>query len=122
MSTVPLSQGVGKRMRIHVRQPILNDETAYLAAAVSSKALHRPWVLAPSTPERFCQYVQSMSPPTPSHWRSRVGFSNLAACSASTLTTTIHVAQLRRSRRSVPNSCSVEPVARLNRRTAPTLH
>ena len=74
MSTAPLNRVVRQRMRIYLRQPILNDEAAFLAAAVSSKALHRPWVLAPSTPERFCQYVQSMSPPTPSHWRSRVGF------------------------------------------------
>ncbi len=43
--------------RVVVRVPSPTDETAFLAAAHASRALHRAWVRAPSSPTEFHAYV-----------------------------------------------------------------
>lgn len=43
--------------RVVVRVPSPSDETAFIAAARASRALHRAWVRAPSSPTEFHAYV-----------------------------------------------------------------
>ena len=50
--------------RVLIRPPIASDEAAFLAAARASRALHRPWLHAPETPEKFRAYLERMTPPT----------------------------------------------------------
>jgi [ribosomal protein S5]-alanine N-acetyltransferase len=50
--------------RILIRRPSSADRQPFLTAAHRSKALHRPWVIAPDTPAKFRAYLKRMSPPT----------------------------------------------------------
>ena len=50
--------------RIVLRRPGLTDQSQFIARALASQALHRPWVTAPSTPEQFKAYVGRMREPT----------------------------------------------------------
>jgi ribosomal-protein-alanine N-acetyltransferase len=47
-----------------LRRPELTDQSEFIARAHASRALHRPWVTAPSTPEQFKTYVGRMREPT----------------------------------------------------------
>lgn len=49
--------------RILLRAPTLTDQDEFLALSKASRALHRPWVSAPSTPEAFRDYLERMSQP-----------------------------------------------------------
>lgn len=49
--------------RIVLRRPGLTDQSQFIARALASQALHRPWVTAPSTPEQFKAYVGRMREP-----------------------------------------------------------
>jgi ribosomal-protein-alanine N-acetyltransferase len=51
------------RPRIVVRPPQPADMRAFLRAARASTALHRPWVSAPDTPERFHAWIKRASAP-----------------------------------------------------------
>ena len=46
-----------------IRPPVFADQRAFLQAARRSRALHRPWTIAPSTPDAFRRYVERMSTP-----------------------------------------------------------
>jgi [ribosomal protein S5]-alanine N-acetyltransferase len=48
---------------IYLRQPQLKDRAAFLKAVASSRALHRPWISAPSTTAEFRAYVKRMAQP-----------------------------------------------------------
>ncbi|MDB5935550.1 MAG: family N-acetyltransferase [Massilia sp.] len=50
--------------RIVLRQPTAADAREFLAAAHASKALHRAWIAAPSTPEQFRAWRERMAQPT----------------------------------------------------------
>ena len=50
--------------RLCIRSPALTDQRQFLASVRASRALHRPWALAPSTPEQFRSYVKRMQEPT----------------------------------------------------------
>ena len=51
--------------RIYLRRVARRDQRRFLAAVHASRALHRPWVHAPSTPQQFRGYVKrSRSPAT----------------------------------------------------------
>ena len=43
--------------RVYIRLGDLADEAEFLAAAERSRALHHPWVQAPSTPEAYRDYL-----------------------------------------------------------------
>ncbi|GAA4430551.1 GNAT family protein [Acidovorax lacteus] len=49
--------------RVVLRRPELADQSEFIARALASRALHRPWVTAPSTPEQFKTYVGRMREP-----------------------------------------------------------
>lgn len=49
--------------RIYIRHPELTDQREFLASVRSSRALHHPWVSAPSTPKGFRTYVERMKEP-----------------------------------------------------------
>ena len=49
--------------RIVLRPPAAADASEFAAAAAASRALHRPWVVAPSTPEQFRAWRQRMAQP-----------------------------------------------------------
>ena len=49
--------------RIYLRPPALTDQRQFLASVRASRALHRPWAFAPSTPEQFRSYVKRMQGP-----------------------------------------------------------
>jgi ribosomal-protein-alanine N-acetyltransferase len=49
--------------RVVIRPVSAADEAAFLAAARASRALHRPWVSAPRSPEQFAAYLERMSQP-----------------------------------------------------------
>jgi len=49
--------------RVRVRPPTPEDEREFLALARRSRALHRPWITAPSTPVQFRTYIQRMADP-----------------------------------------------------------
>jgi [ribosomal protein S5]-alanine N-acetyltransferase len=52
------------RRRIALRGPAPSDEPAFLAAVKRSRALHRPWVAPPATPEAFARYLAAMTQPS----------------------------------------------------------
>jgi ribosomal-protein-alanine N-acetyltransferase len=49
--------------RVVLRRPELADQSEFVARALASRALHQPWVTAPSTPEQFEAYVGRMQEP-----------------------------------------------------------
>jgi [ribosomal protein S5]-alanine N-acetyltransferase len=49
--------------RIYLRRVAQSDEREFLAAVQASRALHRPWAYAPSTPQQFRAYVKRMREP-----------------------------------------------------------
>ena len=49
--------------RILLRPPVPADQREFLAAVRRSRALHRPWTSAPSTPAEFRRYLERMSAP-----------------------------------------------------------
>jgi ribosomal-protein-alanine N-acetyltransferase len=49
--------------RILIRPPGRADMKAFLVAAAASRKLHKPWVTAPGTPEKFRAYVKRMNTP-----------------------------------------------------------
>lgn len=50
-------------MRVYLRRPDPKDQSAFLASVKASRALHRPWVSAPSTPRQFRSYLRRMHEP-----------------------------------------------------------
>jgi [ribosomal protein S5]-alanine N-acetyltransferase len=48
---------------IHLRAPMLDDEAQFLAAARRSRAIHRPWVTAPTTEAAYRAYLARMAEP-----------------------------------------------------------
>ena len=46
---------------IYLRAPEMADRGALLAAVRASRALHRPWIRAPSTAAAFAAYLKKMS-------------------------------------------------------------
>ena len=46
-----------------LRRPEQADRSEFLAKALASRALHRPWVAAPSTEEKFAAYIARMQAP-----------------------------------------------------------
>lgn len=49
--------------RVVLRPPELSDQTEFIARVLASRALHKPWVAAPSTPDQFSAYVSHMQAP-----------------------------------------------------------
>ena len=49
--------------RVVLRRPELKDQGEFIARAQASRALHRPWVAAPSTPEQYKAYVSRTREP-----------------------------------------------------------
>ena len=49
--------------RIYLRRVTHTDEREFLASVQASRALHRPWVQAPSTPKQFRAYVRRLQRP-----------------------------------------------------------
>jgi ribosomal-protein-alanine N-acetyltransferase len=49
--------------RIYLRRITHSDEREFLASVQASRALHRPWVQAPSTPKQFRAYVWRLQRP-----------------------------------------------------------
>jgi ribosomal-protein-alanine N-acetyltransferase len=49
--------------RVVLRHPALEDEREFIALANASVELHRPWITAPSTPESFRRYLETMARP-----------------------------------------------------------
>ena len=49
--------------RVRIRRVALADERKFLASVRASRALHRPWVQAPSTPHQFRAYVRRIQHP-----------------------------------------------------------
>jgi ribosomal-protein-alanine N-acetyltransferase len=47
-------------LRIDLRHPKLGDQGEFLAAVGVSRALHHPWITAPSTPFQFRAYVRGV--------------------------------------------------------------
>lgn len=43
---------------VTIREPVLQDEAAFLNAILKSSALHHPWVKAPQTSEEFQTYIK----------------------------------------------------------------
>jgi len=52
-----------QRSRIHLRRIVAGDERRFLASVEASRALHRPWVHAPSTPLQFRIYARRVRKP-----------------------------------------------------------
>lgn len=48
---------------VALRRPELADQAEFIRLAHASRALHKPWVTAPSTPEQFAAYVSRMQEP-----------------------------------------------------------
>jgi [ribosomal protein S5]-alanine N-acetyltransferase len=48
--------------RVHLRPPRRSDQSAFVAQARQSRALHRGWVQAPETPSAFAAYVARYQP------------------------------------------------------------
>lgn len=46
--------------RVVLRRPQLDDSSEFIARALASRVLHKPWVTAPSTPDEFAAYVGRM--------------------------------------------------------------
>jgi [ribosomal protein S5]-alanine N-acetyltransferase len=46
-----------------LRRPEQSDRSEFVAKALASRALHRPWVTAPSTAEQFAAYIGRMQAP-----------------------------------------------------------
>ena len=49
---------------VHLLPLAACHEESFLAAVRASRALHRPWVSPPATPEQFAAYVERMQAPT----------------------------------------------------------
>jgi ribosomal-protein-alanine N-acetyltransferase len=43
--------------KVALRTPTLADQDEFIARMRASRALHRPWIYMPETPERYAQYV-----------------------------------------------------------------
>lgn len=48
---------------VYIRPPRLDDEKAFLAAARASRQLHGAWVIPPTTPIRYRDYLVKMALP-----------------------------------------------------------
>ena len=48
---------------IILRRPELADQNEFIARALASRPLHRPWVKAPLTPDQFAAYISRMREP-----------------------------------------------------------
>lgn len=46
-----------------IREPRLDDESAFLSAMQRSQSLHHPWVKSPQTPQEFSDYFQRYQQP-----------------------------------------------------------
>jgi ribosomal-protein-alanine N-acetyltransferase len=57
------SAAIVRRGAISLHVASRADAAEFIAAARASRALHRPWVQAPDTPERFRAWVDRMVPP-----------------------------------------------------------
>lgn len=51
------------REKIIIRQAVLSDEAAFLAAVQNSRKLHHPWVQPPRTAKAFRRYVDKREDP-----------------------------------------------------------
>ena len=51
------------KRRVVLRAPQAQDEAEFVAAARASRSLHRPWVSAPATPQKFQSYLERMQRP-----------------------------------------------------------
>lgn len=49
--------------RVHLQPLHAGHQQAFLAAVRASRALHRPWVSPPATPEQFAAYAERMQAP-----------------------------------------------------------
>lgn len=49
--------------RIYLRAPTIDDEAAFLSAARHSRAIHRPWVKAPTSETAYRVYLANMAEP-----------------------------------------------------------
>ena len=49
--------------RVALRTPTLADQDEFIARMRASRALHRPWIYMPETPERYAQYVTRVEDP-----------------------------------------------------------
>ena len=49
--------------RVVIRPPELPDQSEFIARVLASRALHKPWVTAPSTQDQFAAYVSRMQEP-----------------------------------------------------------
>lgn len=49
--------------RVRIRPLTAADQAEFLACALRSKALHSPWLVPPSTAEKFAAYLARMSQP-----------------------------------------------------------
>ena len=50
-------------LRVHIRPGSAADEAEFLAAVERSRALHHPWVQAPSTPDAYRDYLSKHEDP-----------------------------------------------------------
>jgi [ribosomal protein S5]-alanine N-acetyltransferase len=53
-----------QRGRVLIRTPRRSDEAHFLDCVRRSRSLHRPWVIAPSTSEKFRDYLGRVNTPT----------------------------------------------------------
>jgi ribosomal-protein-alanine N-acetyltransferase len=65
-------------MKVHLQAPTLRHELAFLDAVRRSKALHRPWVSAPNTSERYRAYLKRTRKPTHLSYLVRLDTGELA--------------------------------------------
>ena len=49
--------------RVALRTPTLADRDEFITRMRASRALHRPWIYMPETPERYAQYVTRVEDP-----------------------------------------------------------
>ena len=49
--------------RVVLRQPTAADRDEFIAAMRASRALHRPWIYMPETPERYAAYLARVGDP-----------------------------------------------------------
>ena len=49
--------------RVVVRTPTIDDQEEFIARMRASRALHRPWISMPDTPEKYAAYVARNSDP-----------------------------------------------------------
>jgi [ribosomal protein S5]-alanine N-acetyltransferase len=56
-------QAMKEKPRIYIRPPDLPDMEAFVAAARRSRKLHKPYIIAPDTPEKFAAYLERMALP-----------------------------------------------------------